>query len=223
MKTLLWYINSSKIFSRLSEKEKTDLSSMLRTTNVKKGSMIYRIGEKAETVYLLKEGSIKISRLSEDGKELTMDILKPGDIFGEMALSEEGKREDIAEAVEDSYICDVKKKDFEDLISKNPVFSFSLIKLMGLRIRKIESRFEDVIFKDVCTRVISILKDIAGKYGAPTKNGKAIEVKLSHQDIANLVGATRETVTLELNNLKKEGFISEIKRESIIIPKGRLS
>ena len=222
MKTVLWYINSSKIFSKLSEKDKMDLSSMLRVTNVKKGSMVYGIGEKAETIYLLKEGSIKVSRLSEDGKELTMDILKPGDIFGEMALSEEGKREDIAEAVEDSSICDVKKKDFEDLISKNPVFSFTLVKLMGLRIKKIESRFEDVIFKDVGARVITLLKDIAGKYGVPIKNGKAIEVKLSHQDIANLVGATRETVTLELDGLKKEGFISEIKRKSIIIPKERL-
>lgn len=200
-----------------------DLSSMLRVTNVKKGSMVYGIGEKAETIYLLKEGSIKVSRLSEDGKELTMDILKPGDIFGEMALSEEGKREDIAEAVEDSYICDVKKNDFEDLISKNPVFSFTLVKLMGLRIRKIESRFEDIIFKDVRTRIASILRDVAGKYGTPIQNGKAIEVKLSHQDIANLVGATRETVTLELNNLKKEGFISETKRKSIIIPRERLS
>ncbi len=172
MKTILWYINSSKIFSQLSEKDKVDLNSMLRVTNVKKGSMVYGIGEKAETIYLLKEGSIKVSRLSEDGKELTMDILKPGDIFGEMALSEEGKREDIAEAVEGSSICDVKKKDFEDLISKNPVFSFTLVKLMGLRIRKIESRFEDVIFKDAHTRVISILKDVAGKYGAPAQSGK---------------------------------------------------
>lgn len=223
MKTVLWYINSSKIFSQLSEKEKTDLSSMLRVTNVKKGSMVYGIGEKSETIYLLKEGSIKISRLSEDGKELTMDILKSGDIFGEMALSEEEKREDIAQAVEDSYICDVKKKDFEALIRSNPIFSFTMIKLIGLRLKKIESRFEDIIFKDVRTRITSLLKDIAGKYGSPVRDGKETEIRLSHQDIANLVGATRETVTLELNNLKKEGFISEIKRKSIIISKERLS
>ncbi len=223
MKTVLWYINSSKLFSRLSEKAKMDLSSMLRTTNVKKGSMVYGVGEKSETVYLLKEGGIKISRVSEDGKELTMDILKPGDIFGETSLSGEGKREDFAEAVEDSYICDVKKKDFEDLIGKNPELSFTLVKLMGLRMRKIESRFEDVIFKDVRTRVVSLLKDVAGKYGVPARDGAGMEIRLSHQELANLAGATRETVTIELNNLKKEGFISEIKRKSIIIPKARLS
>ena len=219
MKTVLWYINSSKIFSRLSDKEKTDLSSMLRTTNVKKGSMVYGIGEKAETIYLLKEGSIKISRLSGDGKELTMDVLKSGDIFGETALSEEGKREDIAEAIEDSAVCDVKKQDFETLIRNNPIFSFSMIKFIGLRLKKIENRFEDVIFKDVRTRVIALLKDVANRYGTPAHDGKALEVKLSHQDIANLVGATRETVTLALDGLKKEGLIADIKRKKIIITK----
>ena len=104
--------------------------------------------------------------------------------------------------------------------SKNPVFSFTLVRPMGLRIRKIESRFE---VRDVRTRIVSILRDVAGKYGTPIQDGKSTEVKLSHQDIANLVGATRETVTLELDGLKKEGFIAEIKRKSIIIPKVRLS
>lgn len=206
-KTKLWYITTSRLFSGLSSQDRERFASLLTEINVKKKNLVYRTGDRAETLYILKEGRIKITRLSEDGKELTVDILDPGDIFGELALAGEEVREESAVALEDSYICAINRKDFEDFFSKIPLLSVTVTKWIGLRLRKIENRLEGMIFQDVRSRLLSILRELAQKYGVPVQGGRKIMVRLSHQEIANLIGATRETVTLELNNLKKDGYI----------------
>ena len=111
-KTQIWYIGANKLFSELSNQDKEKLKLLLREVNVKKKNLVYHTGDRAETLYILKEGRIKITRLSEDGKELTVDILDPGDIFGELALAGEEVRETSAVALEDSFICAINRKDF---------------------------------------------------------------------------------------------------------------
>ncbi len=204
-KTTLWYINTNKLFATLPEEKRAAMASMLRPVNIKKKSFIYSMGESAEKVYILKEGRIKITRVTEEGKELTIDILEPGDIFGEMAIAGESERETSAEALEDSFICAMSKSDFERFIAENPGVSMSITKWFGSRLRKVENRLENLIFNDVRTRLLALFNDLAGKYGEETPRGKKITIHLSHQEIANLIGATRETVTLEINNLKREG------------------
>ncbi|MEE9591061.1 MAG: Crp/Fnr family transcriptional regulator [Thermodesulfobacteriota bacterium] len=216
-KTKPWYISTNKIFSSLKEEDKTELLSKLKEMSIKKKAFVYTTGDRADTLYILKEGRIKITHLAEDGRELTIEILEPGDIFGELSLAGEEERETNAEALEDSFICAVKRRDFEEFISKRPQLSLTITKWMGGRLRRIENRFENMIFQDVRTRLISILMDLAQKYGIPVKGGRKITIRLSHQEIANLIGATRETVTLELNNMKRSGDIM-MDGKSFIIP-----
>jgi len=218
-KTTLWYINTNKLFSGLSEEKRAGMASMLRPVNIKKKSFIYNMGDSAEKIYILKEGRIKITRLTEDGKELTIDILEPGDIFGEMVIAGESERETSAEALEDSFICAMGKNDFERFIAENPGVSMGITKWFGSRIRKVESRLENLIFHDVRARLLSLFNDLGEKYGEDTPGGKKITIHLSHQEIANLIGATRETVTLELNNLKREGKLIVEDKEFIVPPR----
>lgn len=206
-KTKLWYISANKIFSGLSEKDKNDIAFMLTPAKIKKNGVVYRSGDKADTIYILKEGRVKIARFSANGKELAVDILEPGDIFGELVIAGEENREANAVAMEDSFVCVINRKDFEDFISKRPDLCLSITKWIGQRLRRIESRFKDMIFQDVRTRLIIIFRELARKYGVPADNGMKIAIRLSHKDLASLIGATRETVTLELNNLKKSGDI----------------
>lgn len=206
-KTKIWYMNANKLFSGLSEKDKNDMASMLTAVKIRKNGIVYKSGDKAETIYLLKEGRVKITRFSSSRKELTVDILGPGDIFGELTMAGEEKRETNAVAMEDSLICSIGRKDFEGLVRKTPDLSLAITKWIGLRLRRIESRFENMIFQDVRTRLITIFKDLAQKYGVSVKNGIKISIQLSHKDLASLIGASRETVTLELNNLKRSGDI----------------
>lgn len=221
-KTKLWYISTNKLFSGLSSQDRERFASLLTEINVKKKNPVYNTGDRAETLYILKEGRIKIMRLSEEGKELTLDILESGDIFGELTLAGEEVREESAVALEDSYICAINRKDFEDFFSKIPHLSVTVTKWIGLRLRKIKNRLENMIFQDVRSRLLSILMELARQYGVPVQKGRKITVRLSHQEIANLIGATRETVTLELNKLKKNGDILVDGRE-IILPFRNLS
>jgi len=215
-KTTLWYLNTNKLFAGLSEEKRAGMANMLRPVNIKKKSFIYNMGDSAEKIYILKEGRIKITRLTEDGKELTIDILEPGDIFGEMAIAGEQERETSAEALEDSFICAMGKGNFERFIAENPGLSMGITKLFGSRLRKVESRLENLIFHDVRSRLLSLFSDLGEKYGEDNSLGKKITIHLSHQEIANLIGATRETVTLELNNLKREGKLVMEGKEFIV-------
>jgi len=217
-KTTLWYVNTNKLFTSLSEEKRAGMASMLRPVNIKKKSFIYSMGDSAEKIYILKEGRIKITRLTEDGKELTIDILEPGDIFGEMAIAGESERETSAEALEDSFICAMAKNDFETFIADNPAVSMGITKWFGSRLRKVESRLENLIFHDVRSRLLSLFRDLGEKYGEETPAGTKITIHLSHQEIANLIGATRETVTLELNNLRRDEKLI-LEGKDFIIPR----
>lgn len=202
-KNKLWYINSSRIFSSLTDKHKEEMASSLTEMNVRKREFIYNSGDKSEKVYILKEGGIRISRMSEDGRELTVDILGPGDIFGELSLTGETERETDAVATEDSHICAISRNDLENMLRSMPDLSLSITKWIGLRLKRIESRFEKMLFQDAQKRLISVLSDLAEKFGQPSANGRKIMVRLSHKDLAELIGASRETVTLEINKLKR--------------------
>lgn len=221
-KSKLWYISTNRLFQNLPKEEQDEMTSMLKPVNVKKRSFVYSAGDKSDTIYILKEGRIKISRLTEEGRELTLEILEPGDIFGELALAGEEEREASAEALEDSFICAIKRGDFEGFVSNNPMLSLSITKWIGWRLKRIENRFENLIFQDVRGRLLSTLRDLAGKYGEDMEKGRKIAIRLSHQELANLVGSTRETVTVELNNLKRTGDII-IEDRSFILPKKTLS
>ncbi|MCP3677173.1 MAG: Crp/Fnr family transcriptional regulator [Deltaproteobacteria bacterium] len=215
-KTKLWYISTNKIFYDLPEADQNEMASMMTMRNIKKKGFVYNEGDRADTLYILKEGRIKITHLAEDGRELTIDIIEPGDLFGELTLAGEEERETSAEALADSFICTISRKNFEAFLSMRPNLSLTITKWMGLRLRRIESRFENLIFQDVRTRLTTLLKDLAEKYGEDIEEGRKIAIKLSHQELANLIGATRETVTLELNNMKRRGDIVMEGREFVL-------
>ncbi len=206
-KTKLWYISTNSLFMGLPEKEMKVMASIMRTDEIKKKNRVYTAGDKSDKIYMLKEGMVKLSRLSDDGRELTVELLEPGDIFGELSIAGEEERETSAEAIEDSMICAINRQEFEDFIGKNPGFSLAITRFIGFRLRRIESRLENLIFRDVRSRLQMLFSDLAAKYGQQSQEGLRIKLKLTHQDIANLIGSSRETVTLEINKLKKEGSL----------------
>lgn len=215
-KTKYWYINTLALFDSLNDEDRDELVSMVMEENVDKKCFIYSEGDKDKYLYILKEGKVKITKLSENGKELTVDILGSGDLFGELSMTGENERTTSAETMENSYICKVSGAEFADFLSNKPQFSFKITKWFGWRLQKIETRLQDMIFQDVPTRLVTTLKDLASRYGTDISGTDKKSIKFSHQELANLIGATRETVTLELNNLKKDGIIDIEKREIII-------
>lgn len=182
--------------------------------------MIYLPGDRSDKVYLLKKGRVKVSRLSEDGREMTMIILEPGEFFGESALyTDQQTRSTMAEALDDAIICTIYREEFEALLREEPNLALRVTKAIGRRRREIESRLEDMVFRSVPSRLAHLLLKLADQYGREKSQGTLLDVTLTHLEIANLIGSTRETTTTQLNNLKRDGLINIKKRNIYILDK----
>ncbi len=213
----LWYLKRINIFGGLSESEMHWIDKISEMREFSKKQPIYLPGETSDKIYLLKSGKVKIKDLSEDGKEFIWDILDSGEIFGETTLFGVQSPNTMAEALEDVQICVLNREDFEELLKRNPEFSLRVTKLIGLRRKELQSRISDLIFRDVHTRLAHLILDLSNKYGREHKRGTLIKVKLTHYDIASLIGSTRETTTVCLNDLKREGLIDILGKRILIL------
>ena len=183
---------------------------------VKRRQTIYLPGDAANTVFLLKSGRVKLSRLNEEGKELTLAILEPGEVFGEMEILEGVPRDTVAETLDDVSICVMPRSYFEEMLKKDPGTSIRLTKLMGLRLKRIENRIEDLVFKDVPSRLAQLLLQLSENLGVKDQRGILIRVKITHQEMAGLIASTRETVSATLGDFKRKGLIDLDQRRIII-------
>ncbi len=209
MQSKFWFLKRIKLFSSLKDEELNDLDKITKMEEIKRRQPIYLPGDPANTVYLLKAGRVKISRVTEDGKEFTLAILEPGEVFGELEVLEGSPRDTVAEALDDISICVLQRKDFEEVLQKNPDLTIRLTKLIGSRLKKIESRIEDLVFRDVPTRLAHLLLSLSRDFGEQKEDGVRLNVKMTHQELANLIGSTRETVSATLNDFKRQGLIQQ--------------
>jgi CRP-like cAMP-binding protein len=217
-----WYLKRINIFAELEDSVLAELGHKTRMVQFNKGEYLYMPGDPSNAVFFLKEGQVKIIHLLEDGKEFTLAILEPGEVFGELALAGEYTRESAALAMGEVLVCTVDGAFFERFLNKRPDLSYKLTKIIGFRRREIEIRLADLAFKGVPSRIARLLLRLAEQYGTADNNGLKLKIRLGHQDIANLIGASRETVTLTLNRLRKEGILDFTRRSFIILKPEKL-
>ena len=135
-----------------------------------------------------------------------MAVLENGEIFGEMALIDEEPRDTIAETLDDSDICVIRRRDFEMLLKKKPDLAMHVTKLIRLRRREIKNQLENLVFRNAPSRLAALLMSLAEKHGVRDSQGIILNVKLSQQKLANLIGTTQETTSALLNEFKRLGF-----------------
>jgi CRP-like cAMP-binding protein len=166
---------------------------------------------------MIAEGRVKIGSYSSLGKEITKTILSKGEIFGELALTGELQRSDFAQSLsDDTRVCSMGIEMMQELILENKSLSLKIFKLIGLRFRKLERRLESLVFKDARTRVVEFIKEMAEERGQKVGFETMVKSKLTHQDIANLTGTSRQTVTTILNELKDKNLINFDRRKILI-------
>ena len=183
----------------------------------KKDQFIYFPEETAQDIFMIVNGRVRIGRYLEDGKEVINAILSTGEIFGELVLAGEEKRSDFAQAMdENTTICPLSIIELKALMKDNKELSFSLLKLVGLRLMKVERKLELLVFRDARTRIIEFLKDAASWKGKKVGFETMIPTRLTHKDIAALTGTSRQTVTTILNELKDKNLIN-FDRKKILI------
>ncbi len=213
---VLWQLKEFDLLSQLNEDQLDELGSWVKDLEFKKGELIYLPGEPSESVYFLKKGKVKLSYPGPAGKEFTVSILDEGEPFGEMSVVGEEDRTLKAEALADVVLCTISKSDLLNFIDKNPELSLSVAKKIGQHRRDIQNSLADLLFKDVPSRLATTLQELAAKYGEECRNGVQINPDLTHEELAKLIGSTRETTTANLNEFESEGLI-EKSRGNIVI------
>jgi CRP/FNR family cyclic AMP-dependent transcriptional regulator len=182
-KTKFWYIGNFDLFKALPQSLLEAISQQMIRCDFPKESFIYLPDDRSETLYFLKQGKVKVANYSEDGREIIKTILQPGEVFGELALFDEGKRNDFAQAMEAVTVCKIRKQDFEHFMAEYPHFSLKVNKLIGFRLLKIERRLESLAFRDARSRIIELLLDYAEEKGEKVGEEVMIQHNLTHQDM----------------------------------------
>src|ERR1700754_4227086 len=196
-----------QIFSGFNPDEMTRIAAYARSLRKARGEVIYMPGDRAEHVFILKQGRVKLSVLSESGKEIAIDIIQPGEIFGEFALVDEAPRSNMAQALDDILVWVFPKNDFTHLIASQPKLALSYIRLVGDRRRRMEKKLSDITSKAVSARVCELLHDISTSSAEVETGNTEYLVPLTHHDVASLIGAARQTTTTVLNDLERRGII----------------
>jgi CRP/FNR family transcriptional regulator, cyclic AMP receptor protein len=210
-------LRTYELFKDLNEEELDQLGRGSVPTIVPKRDYIFAPDEPSNQIYMLKSGRVRISRLSETGKHFTLVILEPGDIFGESALFDDEPRRNFAEALDDAQICVIDKREFEKVAQNNPSVSLKIAQIVEHRLTEAQEQIENLVFYDVQTRLARLLLKLADIHGLRVENGVQIGIKLTHEDIASLIGSTRETTSKILNEFKANGWIDVKKRQIILV------
>jgi CRP/FNR family transcriptional regulator len=195
-----------QLFSGLSQEEINHITRYARSLGKDRGEFIYMPGESADFIYFLRQGRIKLSVPSKSGKEIAIDIIEPGEIFGEFALVDELVRSNMTQAIDNVTMWVFNKRDFAKLLAQ-PKLSMNYIRLVGDRRRRMEKKLSDIMSKDVPTRVCGLLHEFSVGASEVGAAARGYLVPLTHYDVASLIGASRQTTTSALNELERSGII----------------
>jgi len=221
---MIEFLKQYPLFEPLQEAEMDTLLGMIQFQTRPKYSYIYHPGDQSDRLFFLAKGIIKVGTHSDDGREVIKSILHPNSLFGELCLAGEEKRQEFAKAMnEEVQYFVLALSDLSRLMQSNHELCMRVLCVVGGRLRKVEQRLESLIFKDARTRIIEFLKDSATRRGRKVGFEMLLKHCLTQQDIANITGTSRQTVTSVLNELKKENLIYFNRRSILIRDMAKLS
>jgi CRP-like cAMP-binding protein len=215
-KRALWYLKKIPLLADVGAETIQRLVKTLELREIRRRQVVYLPGDPGDSVYFVNGGRLKVSKVTRDGKELTLAYRVPGEIFGELCLIEGGPREEMSEAMENSLISVVDRALFDQILTKEGLISSRLVKVVAQRRREVENKIEQLIFKDVNAKLAELLLRLGDEYGIEDARGVLVSLKITHQEMANLIGSTRETVSLTLSQFKRRGFIHTEGRKVIL-------
>ena len=182
-----------------------------------KGEVIFFENDSVKKLYLLVNGKVKLSMLSAEGKEKVLTILQEGDIFGELSLFDEDPHPLTAEVMDDARLLIIPWNEMEKMIQDRPSLAIKIIEALSKKTRLLTSQVRELVFQDAAGRLASLLSRLAEDFGREIEAGTVIDLVLTHQEIANLIGSSRVTVTKLINRFIDDGVITIKKRKIIII------
>ncbi|EAZ95722.1 hypothetical protein FBBAL38_08470 [Flavobacteria bacterium BAL38] len=222
MNNSIWFFDNIDVFQILCPHKFKEFEKDHSFNFFKKGDYIYFEDDLANKVFLVNSGKIKIGYLTEDGEEIITSILSKGQIFGEKAILGEEKRNEFAQALDNEVsLCVVSLDMMYELLRKNTEFSISIYKFIGYRFKKLERRLQIMLFKDAKTRLLEFLKELSEEHGF--KNAVSGDTVIKHpftqKEIASLIGLSRPTLNILINELQNDKVLSFERKQIILFKK----
>jgi CRP/FNR family transcriptional regulator len=178
--------------------------------------MIFAPGDPDDQVYFLLEGTVRLYKIYGEFKEATVALLREGDVFGELSLDEPSCQNAFAEAVTDARVAVVRKTVLNDVIKRRPKFALKLFSSFSERLRQSEEVIESLLYREVSARLTTLLSHLGDRFGEPHGSGTVIRVRLTHQDLANMIFSTREAVSKEMSEFQRAGLIEICNRRIVV-------
>ncbi len=196
------------IFSDFSQEELEAAAGLFRKKKYRKGVAIFHEGQPGIAFYLVSSGRVKVFKLNEDGRELIFGIFGDGAIFGDVPVFDDGPYPASAATLVETEVVYMSRDDFIRLITEHPAISLKIVRVLGKRLRQAQRFVMEIAMKSVLQRLSAQLVRLAEEYGRDEGGETIIDLPLTRQELAELIGVTRETVTRELSKLSKAGAIS---------------
>lgn len=205
------------MFADLSHGDLSKISDIVIYRKYKKGMIIFMEGEPGDELYFVKQGRIKLAKALADGREQILHFVQKGEVFAEVLLFDGGTFPATAEVVEDAEVGIIRNKELDKLLNTHPEIAVKLLKIMSHRLRKAQLQIRDLALKDTYGRMASTLLKLAAEYGVEKQNTTEIDISLSQQELANMIGSSRETVARILSDFKKQKLVEVNKQKVSII------
>jgi CRP/FNR family cyclic AMP-dependent transcriptional regulator len=204
------------LFRDLSEEHLKMIWGIARPKKVKRGETIFFEGDPFQALYVVRTGKVRLTKSTPEGKEIILYIRQDGEPIGAAMLFLNQPYPATAQALEDSEVWMIPGDELEDLVRKNPELAIAIIRLLGERLLQTQAHMRDLALQDKWGALISTLLRLVDEYGRETPDGIVLDIKLSHQELAKMIGSTREGVNRMMSQLKKEGIL-DVSRGEITI------
>ena len=203
----MWYLRKIPLLEGVSAGKLQELAAAVDIREIPRRQVIYLPGDPGDRVFFINGGRVKCSKVTRDGKELTLAYRGAGHMFGELCIIDGTPRDEMAEAMKNAIITEVPRELFQELLLDDTKLCFKFACVVGERRRQIETKLEHLVFRDVQAKLAALLLELGEEYGVDSEDGLQIGLKITHQEMANLIGSTRETISLTLAQFKKKSLL----------------
>ncbi|TQL52289.1 transcriptional regulator [Ornithinicoccus hortensis] len=195
------------LFAALDETSAQRLMESMQRTQLHRSETVFNEGDPGDSLYIILTGKVKLARTSGDGRESLMSVLGPGEMFGELSLFDPGPRLSSAIAVADTKLISLGHQDLTEFLTAHPEVSMQMLAGMAHRLRRTNEGISDLVFTDVPGRVAKALLDLSRRFGQRSEQGVQVDHGLTQEELAQLVGASRETVNKALADFAGRGWL----------------
>ncbi|MBV9438701.1 MAG: Crp/Fnr family transcriptional regulator [Candidatus Eremiobacteraeota bacterium] len=216
----VWYLRQNRLFAEAAGEGLLEHEHLFTMCEMPRGTLVFDAGDSERVVYFVKRGTVRIVRETADGKEVAVALLGPGDLFGEESLFDRRPRTTHAVVIDDALLCTARADDLFGLLSRDPALALNVARVLSERLDDARSTMEDLAYARVSDRIENLYRKLAPEHGVRVAGGTRVDIRLTHADVASLVGSTRETVSVEMGKLIEAGRL-RMDGRAVVVPDQR--